>query len=162
MVYIWGNYNTTGVAGIPLGGSTLNNGGYIGAQVPSSIVCDAFFPLSKTWFDSLRAMFPEGTVILIIYPATLIEWLTKISLQSRRELLSAPELLPERRFPSLTGTPGRNCSRFKKKRRNYQLSALSGNLEYGRQRNGLELHAVRLFRCSIRRRRFRNGKMTHR
>lgn len=61
MIYIWGNFNTSGVTGIPSGGSTLNNGGYSGAQVPSSIVCDAFFPISKTWFDSLPAMFPEGT-----------------------------------------------------------------------------------------------------
>ena len=61
MVYIWGNYNTTGVTNIPAGGSTLNNGDYAGAQVPASIVCDAFFPLSKTWYDGSGAMFPEGT-----------------------------------------------------------------------------------------------------
>ncbi len=61
MVYIWGNYNTTGVTGIPIDGSTLNNGGFTGDQIPSSIVCDAFFPLSKTWFDSLSAMYPEGS-----------------------------------------------------------------------------------------------------
>jgi hypothetical protein len=61
MVYIWGNYNTSGVRSIPTGGSTLNNGGFTGAQVPASIVCDAFFPLSKTWFDSLSAMYPEGS-----------------------------------------------------------------------------------------------------
>lgn len=61
MVYIWGNYNTTGVSGIPIDGSTLNNGGFMGEQIPSSIVCDAFFPLSKTWFDSLSLMFPEGS-----------------------------------------------------------------------------------------------------
>lgn len=61
MVYIWGNYNTTGITGIPTGGSTLNEGGYTGAQVPASIVADAFFPLSKTWFDALPAMFPEGS-----------------------------------------------------------------------------------------------------
>ncbi len=61
MVYIWGNYNTTGITGIPVGGSTLNDGGYTGAQVPASIVCDAFFPLSKTWFDALSALYPEGS-----------------------------------------------------------------------------------------------------
>jgi hypothetical protein len=60
MVYIWGNYNSTGITGIPAGGSTLNDGGYTGAQVPSSIVSDAFFPLSKTWFDGLSAMRPEA------------------------------------------------------------------------------------------------------
>ncbi len=61
MVYVWGNYNTSGVSSIPSGGSTLNNGGYLGPQIPSSIVCDAFFPLSKTWFDALPAMRPEGS-----------------------------------------------------------------------------------------------------
>jgi hypothetical protein len=54
MVYIWGNYNTSGVTGFPAGGPPLNYGGYMGAQVPSSIVCDAFFPLSKTWFDGVK------------------------------------------------------------------------------------------------------------
>jgi hypothetical protein len=61
MVYIWGNFNTTGVASIPTGGSTLNNGDYLGPQVPSSIVCDAIFPLSKTWFDASSALYPEGS-----------------------------------------------------------------------------------------------------
>jgi hypothetical protein len=61
MVYLWGNYNTTGVSSIPASGSTLNDGGYLGAQIPSSIVCDALFPLSKTWFDGLSALYPEGT-----------------------------------------------------------------------------------------------------
>jgi hypothetical protein len=60
MIYVWGNFNTTGITGIPTGGSTLNDGGFTGAQVPSSIVCDAFFPLSKTWFDGLSAFYPEG------------------------------------------------------------------------------------------------------
>lgn len=61
MVYTWGNVNTTGITSIPAGGSTLNNGGYTGAQVPMSIACDAIFPLSKTWFDGLSAMYPEGS-----------------------------------------------------------------------------------------------------
>ncbi len=61
MVYIWGNFNTTGVSSIPVAGSTLNDGGYLGAQVPSSIVCDAFFPLSRTWFDASSALYPEGS-----------------------------------------------------------------------------------------------------
>lgn len=60
MVYIWGNFNTTGVNSIPSGGSTLNDGGFAGAQVPSSIVGDAIFPLSKTWFDASSALYPEG------------------------------------------------------------------------------------------------------
>ena len=61
MVYMWGNFNTTGITGIPAGGSTLNNGSYTGAQVPASIVCDAFFPLSRTWFDALSVLYPEGS-----------------------------------------------------------------------------------------------------
>jgi hypothetical protein len=62
MVYVWGNYNTTGVSGVPAGGSTVNDGsGYTGPQVPASIACDAFFPLSKTWFDGLSALYPEGS-----------------------------------------------------------------------------------------------------
>jgi PilX N-terminal len=62
MVYVWGNYNTTGVSSIPAGGSTMNDGvGYTGPQVPASIACDAIFPLSKTWFDGLSALYPEGS-----------------------------------------------------------------------------------------------------
>ncbi len=60
-IYIWGNYNTTGITGIPIGGSTTNDGGYTGPQVPSSIIADSFVPLSKTWFDGASAMYPEGT-----------------------------------------------------------------------------------------------------
>lgn len=61
MVYIWGSYNTSGIASSPSSGTaTLNDGGYQGNQVPASIVADAFFPLSKTWSDSMSAMYPEG------------------------------------------------------------------------------------------------------
>ncbi|HMH43354.1 MAG TPA: hypothetical protein VK557_07725, partial [Pyrinomonadaceae bacterium] len=64
MVYIWGNYNTTGInAAPPDGTSSLNDNTttyyYLGNQVPTSIVCDAFFPLSKTFFDSETAMYPD-------------------------------------------------------------------------------------------------------
>ncbi|MGH9881237.1 MAG: hypothetical protein ACRD6N_07355, partial [Pyrinomonadaceae bacterium] len=64
MVYIWGNYNTTGINAAPASGvSCLNETSaacyYTGDQVPASIVCDAFFPLSKTWFDSLTALYPN-------------------------------------------------------------------------------------------------------
>lgn len=66
MVYVWGNYNTTGINQAPLlGTSNLNDPAalahYNGNQVPSSIVTDAFFPLSKTWYDALPAMCPEGS-----------------------------------------------------------------------------------------------------
>lgn len=60
MVYTLGNVNTTGVTSIPAGGSTMNDGGYAGPQIPLSIVCDAITPLSKTWFDALSVMYPEG------------------------------------------------------------------------------------------------------
>jgi hypothetical protein len=63
LAYIWGNYNTTGINGQPTGGSTLNDSTqanyYLGNQVPASIVCDAFFPLSKTWFDSETSLYPD-------------------------------------------------------------------------------------------------------
>ncbi|MER3427005.1 MAG: hypothetical protein C4334_02720 [Pyrinomonas sp.] len=64
MVYVWGNYNTTGVNCQPSNGATLNDPSqqcyYLGNQVPASIVCDAIFPISKTWFDASSALFPEG------------------------------------------------------------------------------------------------------
>jgi hypothetical protein len=61
MIYIWGSYNTTGIAAAPAAGTaTLNDGGYLGAQVPSSIAADAIFPLSKTWSDSMSSINPEG------------------------------------------------------------------------------------------------------
>jgi hypothetical protein len=64
MVYIWGNYNTTGIDKAPAAGEACLNESsaackYTGNQVPASIVCDAFSPLSKTWFDSLIAMYPD-------------------------------------------------------------------------------------------------------
>lgn len=64
MVYIWGNYNTTGINQAPAAGtSSLNDSAaasrYSGNQVPASIVADAFFPLSKTWFDSSSALNPD-------------------------------------------------------------------------------------------------------
>lgn len=72
MIYLWGNYNTAGITCQPGFGSTLNELStidptqaampcrYTGDQIPTSIVADAFFPLSKTWADSLSAMYPEG------------------------------------------------------------------------------------------------------
>jgi hypothetical protein len=64
MVYVWGNYNTTGIDVAPPDGvACLNdNSGvckYQGLQVPTSIVCDAIFPLSKTFFDSETSMYPD-------------------------------------------------------------------------------------------------------
>jgi hypothetical protein len=63
MIYIWGNYNTTGInLAPPNGTASLNEPtaafNYLGDQIPTSIVSDAFFPLSKTWADSCSAMYP--------------------------------------------------------------------------------------------------------
>jgi len=63
LVYIWGNYNTTGINGQPTGASTLNDPTdtyyYLGNQVPASIVSDAISPLSKTWFDAETGLYPD-------------------------------------------------------------------------------------------------------
>jgi hypothetical protein len=64
MVYVWGNFNTTGInTAPPAGTSSLNDSTttyyYLGNQVPSSIVCDSFFPLSKTFFDSETSLYPD-------------------------------------------------------------------------------------------------------
>lgn len=65
MVYVWGNFNTTGINTAPPDGtSSLNDSSttyyYLGNQVPSSIVCDSFFPLSKTFFDSETSLYPDN------------------------------------------------------------------------------------------------------
>lgn len=69
MIYIWGNFNTDGINAAPATGtSSLNlasaSSHYMptatDTQVPASIVADAVFPLSKTWYDALPAMYPEG------------------------------------------------------------------------------------------------------
>ena len=64
MVYIWGNYNTTGInAAPPSGTAALDVPSatyhYLGNQVPAAVIADAFSPMSKTWFDSSSAMFPD-------------------------------------------------------------------------------------------------------
>jgi hypothetical protein len=68
MVYTWGNYNTVGINVAPAAGtSSLNDftqaSHYMpdttDRQVPSSIVADAWFPLSKTWADSLSSIYPD-------------------------------------------------------------------------------------------------------
>ena len=68
MVYTWGNYNTTGINVAPAAGTSSFNDAtkpshYMPTatdrQVPASIVADAWFPLSKTWSDSLSSMYPD-------------------------------------------------------------------------------------------------------
>ena len=63
LLYVWGSYNTTGInLAPPSGTASLNDPAapfhYLGDQVPSSLISDAFFPLSKTWADSCSAMYP--------------------------------------------------------------------------------------------------------
>lgn len=58
MLYVWGSYNTTGISNVPAGGAALADD-YTGPQVPASLVCDAIFPLSKTWFDASAAIYPD-------------------------------------------------------------------------------------------------------
>ncbi len=71
MIYIWGNYNTDGINQAPsTGQSSLNLASATShymptstdTQIPASIVADAVFPLSKTWYDALPAMYPEGSL----------------------------------------------------------------------------------------------------
>ena len=108
MVYIWGNYNTTGVTGIPAGGSTLNDGGYAGAQVPASIVCDAFFPLSKTWFDASSALYPEGSG----NPRDMSGEAYRMADENLRSVTQGTAvragIIAGTNISSLTATPGRN------------------------------------------------------
>lgn len=64
MLYSWGNVNTTGIDVAPAAGfACLAEAGgpctYRGNQVPTSLICDAFFPLSKTWSDGAAAIYPE-------------------------------------------------------------------------------------------------------
>lgn len=59
MLYVWGNYNTNGISAVPTGGASLAPD-YTGPQVPTSLVSDAIFPLSKTWFDANPALYPEA------------------------------------------------------------------------------------------------------
>jgi Tfp pilus assembly protein PilX len=65
MIYVWGNYNTTGInAAPPNGVAALNDPNedffYNGNQVPAAIICDAFWALSKTWFDALASIHPDS------------------------------------------------------------------------------------------------------
>jgi hypothetical protein len=105
MIYIWGNYNATGITGIPATGSTLNNGGFTGAQIPASIVCDAIFPLSKTWFDASSALYPEGISGADVYRKA------DESLPSTSESTTVrAAILAGTNISAITGDPGRNAA----------------------------------------------------
>lgn len=109
MAYIWGNYNTNGITGIPSGGSTTNNGGYTGAQIPSSIVCDAFFPLSKTWFDSLSAMYPEGSANPKNMTGDSYRMADENLPSTSRGTSVRAGIIAGTTLSALNGTPGRNA-----------------------------------------------------
>lgn len=113
LVYIWGNYNTTGVVSIPGSGSTLNDGGFAGAQVPASIVCDAIFPLSRTWFDASSAFYPEGSSnprLLIGEPYRMAdEGATTIQSTAVRAAIAAGT-----NISAMTQTPGREATGAKR------------------------------------------------
>ena len=100
MVYIWGNYNTTGITAIPTNGSTLNDGGYTGPQVPSSIVTDAFFPLSNTWFDASSSLYPDSANRRADESVIDVTQTTSV----RAGIIAGQTI------SSLTGTPGRDAA----------------------------------------------------
>ena len=114
MAYIWGNYNTNGITGIPSGGSTLNDGGYTGAQVPASIVCDAFFPLSKTWFDVLSALYPEGSADPYNLTGESYRMADEKLPSTGQGTSVRAGIIAGTTISSLNGTPGRNASGLRK------------------------------------------------
>ena len=100
MVYIWGNYNTTGInLAPPNGTSSLNDNTttwfYLGNQVPASIVCDALFPLSKTFYDSETSLYPD----------TLGNRLADSSPTVAQETSVRAAIIAGNNLSALTGTP---------------------------------------------------------
>jgi hypothetical protein len=108
MLYTWGNVNTSGITSIPAGGSTLNDGGYTGAQVPMSLVCDAIFPLSKTWFDGLSVMYPEGTSIPRGYAGTAYRQADAGALSITQSTSVRAAIIAGATKTAMSGNPGRN------------------------------------------------------
>ncbi|HEX8265071.1 MAG TPA: hypothetical protein VF596_06565 [Pyrinomonadaceae bacterium] len=104
-VYIWGNYNATGITGIPASGSTLNDGGFTGAQVPASIVCDAFFPISKTWFDASSALYPEG-----MQGSTLYRKADENAATVSESTTVRTGIIAGTTISAVSGSPGRNAN----------------------------------------------------
>lgn len=110
MVFIWGNFNTTGINSIPVGGSTLNDGGYSGPQVPASIVADAFFPLSKTWFDAVSALYPEGSSDPRNMAGTAFRTADDDLTSIGQGTSVRAGIIAGTTISSLTGTPGRDAA----------------------------------------------------
>lgn len=107
MVYISGNFNTTGVTATIV--AAANNGGYTGAQIPASIVGDAFFPLSKTWFDALPAMFPEGSSTPRTQNGTAYRMADENLASDAGGTSVRAGIIAGTTVSSLTATPGRNA-----------------------------------------------------
>jgi hypothetical protein len=106
-VYIWGNYNSTGVTSIP----AFNNGGFTGNQIPASIVADAFFPLSKTWFDGSPVLYPEGIRGGTIYRKAdeLLGTVTESLIVSNSTTVRAG-IIAGSTISAMNGSPGRNAN----------------------------------------------------
>lgn len=109
LVYIWGNFNTTGITGIPSGGSTMNDGGFTGPQVPSSIICDAIFPLSRTWFDGLSALYPEGSSNPRNLTGTAYRMADDVLPSTSQGTSVRAGVIAGTTISSLTSTPGRDA-----------------------------------------------------
>lgn len=109
MVYVWGNLNTTGVASIPSGGSTLNDGGFLGPQVPSAVVCDAFYALSRTWFDASGTLYPEGSSNARSIAGTAYRLADEGASTSEGTAVRTA-IIAGNAISALTGTPGRSIS----------------------------------------------------
>ena len=104
-VLIWGNYNTAGVGSIPVNGSTLNDGSYLGPQVPASIACDAISPLSRTWFDALSVLYPEAVNGPTIYREADVGAADVTQGTAVRAAIMAGSTRSE-----ISGAPGRNAA----------------------------------------------------
>ena len=130
MLYTWGNYNTTGInLAPPEGTSSLNDASgtyfYMGAQVPASLVTDAYFPLSKTWFDSSSAM----------YPGTLNKRLADLNLPGVGDETSVRAgVIAGNNLAALEGTPDAGNSASDESRLNGGMHNFPRFLERWRQR----------------------------
>ena len=109
MVYTWGNYNTTGINVAPATGtSSFNNATKAShymptspdRQVPASIVADAWFPLSKTWFDGLSSMYPD---LLGSRPADRVAALTTLAVTDETSVRAG--IIAGNNLSALAGLP---------------------------------------------------------
>ncbi len=102
MIYVWGNYNTTGISNVPSGAASLS-GDYTGDQVPTSIVADALFPLSKTWFDASPAIYPDDLTKRI--PDLGLSGTSVVSIGLGNETAVRSAIIAGTNLSALSGTP---------------------------------------------------------